>query len=120
RIAEDAMVAHRGNRRIFFPEAARRRWIGTHRTVQHNLGTHRDDVLHAQVRPLLADGRSDVVGARYAHELVEISAGANRDDRLMTDEHQRTLRLYLCQALLDCGDLRLNLRDEPMRFAPAI
>gem|GEM_PF-5699214 len=62
----------------------------------------------------------DVVGARYAHELIEISAGAHRDYRLMTDEHQRTLRLNVCQALSDCGDLRLNLRDQPMRLRLAI
>src|SRR5208282_4920547 len=48
------------------------------------------------------------------------SAGANRDDRLMTDEHQRTLRLNLRQALLDGGDLQLNLRDQPAGFCLAI
>src|SRR5208283_5815419 len=53
-------------------------------------------------------------------ELIEISAAAHGDDRVMTDEHQRALRLYVCQAAFDCGDLRLNLRDEPTRFALAI
>src|SRR5271155_5490660 len=111
RIADDAMVAHGGNRRILLPEITRRR-IGTHRAVQNYLGPHRDDELDAEMRPPLAGGGSDIVGARDAHELVEISARANRDDRPMTDEHQRALRLDVCETLLNGGDLRPDLRDE--------
>src|SRR5579862_1040001 len=63
--------------------------------------------------PLLTNGIGDVVGTRDMHELVEVSARAHRDDRLMTDEHQRAQWFYVGETFPDCINLRLNLRDEP-------
>ena len=78
---------------------------GTLEEGENYFRTHRDDEFHTEMRPLLADRVHDVISARDAHELVEIGAWAYRDDRLMTDEHQRTQGLHACEPFLDGRDL---------------
>src|SRR5580658_8472362 len=119
-VAEHAIISHGRNRRILFPEVISRVRIAAHRTVEDNLRAHRDDEFDAEVRPLLADRRGDIVRARDAHELVEVSARANRNDWLMPDEHQRPHRLNLCEAFADRGDLTTDLLDQHARLRPAI
>src|SRR5260370_4038840 len=71
------------------------------------------------MRPLFIRGGGYIFRARDLQQLVEVGASSDRDDWLMTHQHQRSLGFYGREMLANRGYLRANLRYEMVRFGLA-